>query len=50
VLLGIGAVVVALRRLRRPHEGPPPESVSEEERQRLDAALRELEAEEETQY
>jgi cytochrome c-type biogenesis protein CcmH len=50
VLLGIGAVVVALRRLRRPHEGPPPEQVSEEERRRLDAALRELEAEEETQF
>jgi cytochrome c-type biogenesis protein CcmH len=50
VLLGIGAVVVALRRLRRPYEGPPPEQVSEEERQRLDAALRELEAEEETQF
>ena len=50
VLLGIAAVVVALRKLRRPHEGPPPEQVSEEERQRLDAALRELEAEEETQF
>ena len=50
IILGITAVVVALRRLRRPHEGPPPQQVSEEERRRLDEALRELEAEEETQF
>jgi cytochrome c-type biogenesis protein CcmH len=50
VILGIGTVVVVLRRLRRPTEGPPPGQVSDEERQRLDAALRELEAEEETQF
>jgi cytochrome c-type biogenesis protein CcmH/NrfF len=50
VILGIAAVVVVLRRLRRPHEGPPPQQVSEEERRRLDEALRELEAEEETQF
>jgi cytochrome c-type biogenesis protein CcmH len=50
VLLGIATVVIVLRRVRRPHEGPPPEQVSEEERRRLDDALRELEAEEETQF
>lgn len=50
VILGIAAVVVVLRRMRRPHEGPPPEQVSEAERLRLDEALRELEAEEETQF
>jgi len=50
VLLGIGAVVVALRKLRRPPGGAPPQQVSEDERHRLDEALRELEAEEETQF
>jgi len=50
VILGVTAVVLALRRMRRPHEGPPPEQVSEAERQRLDDALRELKAEEETQF
>ena len=48
VLLGMAAVVVVLRRIRRPRELPPPEEVSEAERQRLEEALRELEAEEET--
>ena len=47
-LLGMAAVVVVLRRIRRPRELPPPEEVSEAERQRLEEALRELEAEEET--
>ena len=48
VLLGMAAVVVVLRRIRRPRELPPPEEVSDAERQRLEEALRELEAEEET--
>ena len=47
VLLGIAAVVVVLRRLRRPHEGPAPDEVSAEENARLEAAIRELETEEE---
>jgi cytochrome c-type biogenesis protein CcmH len=50
VVLGIATVVVVLRRIRRPREGPPPEDVSPEERERLDEALRELEAEEETAF
>ena len=50
VLLGIAAVVIVLRRFRRPHGGPPPQQVSDEEKRRLDEALRELEAEEETQF
>jgi len=48
VLLGVAAVVIVLRRIRRPRELPPPEEVSEAERQQLEEALRELEAEEET--
>jgi cytochrome c-type biogenesis protein CcmH/NrfF len=47
VVLGIAAVVIVLRRLRRPKEGPPSEDVSEEESARLEQALRELETEEE---
>lgn len=47
VLGGIGAVVLVLRRLRKPKGAPPSEDVSEEERVRLDAAIRELETEEE---
>ena len=48
VLLGIATVVVVLRRLRKPPDGPPPSGdVSDEESARLDAAIRELETEEE---
>jgi cytochrome c-type biogenesis protein CcmH len=48
VVLGIALVVVVLRRLRRPRaEGPLPDEVSAEESARLDAAIRELETEEE---
>jgi cytochrome c-type biogenesis protein CcmH len=47
VLLGIGAVVVVLRRLRRPGQDPLPDDVSPEESARLEAAIRELETEEE---
>jgi cytochrome c-type biogenesis protein CcmH/NrfF len=48
VVLGIGLVVIVLRRVRRPREeGPLPDEVSAEENARLDAAIRELETEEE---
>jgi cytochrome c-type biogenesis protein CcmH len=48
VVLGIALVVVVLRRVRRPREeGPPPDEVSPEESARLEAAIRELETEEE---
>ena len=48
VVLGIALVVIVLRRVRRPREeGPPADEVSAEESARLDAAIRELEAEEE---
>jgi cytochrome c-type biogenesis protein CcmH/NrfF len=47
VVLGILAVVVVLRRVRKPHEAPPRDEVSPEESARLDAAIRELETEEE---
>jgi cytochrome c-type biogenesis protein CcmH len=48
VVLGIALVVVVLRRVRRPREeGPLRDEVSAEESARLDAAIRELETEEE---
>jgi cytochrome c-type biogenesis protein CcmH len=47
LLLGVGAVVVVLRQRRRPQDGPQAEEVSAEESARLDAAIRELETEEE---
>jgi cytochrome c-type biogenesis protein CcmH/NrfF len=47
VLLGIVAVVLVLRRVRKPRSTEPPAEVSEAESARLDAALRELETEEE---
>lgn len=50
LVLGVMGVVVGLRKMRRPREGPPPAEVSDEERSRLDAALQELEAEEETLF
>ena len=48
--LGVMGVVVVLKGMRRPRAGPAPAEVSEEERSRLDAALRDLEAEEETLF
>ena len=50
VVLGIAAVVVVLRGSRRAPQGGIPEEVSDEERHRLDEALRELEAEEEIPF
>lgn len=50
LIFGVMTVVVVLRKIRRPLEGPEPDEVSDEERARLDAALRELEAEEEVQF
>lgn len=44
---GVAVVVLVLRRLRRPRPETPPEEVSDEERARLDEALRELDTEEE---
>ena len=50
LILGVMGVVVVLKKMRRPRGGPAPAEVSDEERARLDAALRELEAEEETLF
>ena len=50
LIVGVIGVVVGLKKMRRPREGPAPAEVSDEERSRLDAALRELEAEEETLF
>lgn len=47
---GITLLVLVLRRIRRPRVETPPREVSAEERARLDAALRAIEAEEETQF
>ena len=48
VVLGVALVVVVLRRVRRPREeGALPDEVTAEESARLDAAIRELETEEE---
>ena len=47
---GVAIVIVFLRRIRKPRAGPAPSEVSDDERARIDAALRELEAEEETQF
>jgi len=48
LLLGIAVVVIVLRRMRRaPEGGAPTDEVSPEEDARLDAAIRELETEEE---
>jgi hypothetical protein len=49
-MLGVMGVVVMLNKKRRPRGGPAPAEVSDEERARLDEALRELEAEEETLF
>ena len=50
VTLGIAAVVLVLRKIRSPREELLGEDVSDEERERLNEALRELEAEEETSF
>ena len=50
VVLGVAAVVLVLSKLRSPREEPLGEDVSDEERERLANALRELEAGEETFY
>ena len=50
LILGVIGVVVMLKKMRRPRGGPAPVEVSDGERARLDAALRELEAEEETLF
>ena len=50
LILGVLTVVVVLRKMRRPQDGPLPDEVTDEERARLDAALRELDAEEEVQF
>ena len=47
---GIALLVLVLRRIRRPRAPAPAREVPPEERERLDAALRAIEAEEETQY
>ena len=49
-ILGIATVVLVLHRLRGPSDGPLADEVSDAERARLDAALHELEAEEETSF
>jgi len=50
LIMGVMGVVVVLKRMRRPRGGPAPAEVSDEERERLDVALRELEAEEDTLF
>jgi cytochrome c-type biogenesis protein CcmH/NrfF len=53
VLVGVGIVLLALRRMRRrrAEEGPPVyEAVSPEDEERLQDALRELEKEEEAPF
>ena len=50
LILGVIGVVVMLKKMRRPRGGPAPVEVSEDDRARLDAALREIEAEEETLF
>ena len=50
LILGVALVVFVLRRIRKPRGAPSASEVSDEERARLDAALRELEAEEETKF
>lgn len=49
-LLGVLAAVLALRRMRGPRRPTVPDDVSDEERDRLERALRDLEAEEETAF
>ena len=50
IVFGIVGVMVVLRRLRKPRPDGSSEAVSDEGNARLDAALRELEAEEETHF
>lgn len=50
VTLGITAVVLVLRKIRSPRAELIGEDMSDEERERLNEALRELEAEEETSF
>ena len=50
LIFGIVIVVLVLRKIRKPRGAPVTTDVSDEERARLDAALREIEAEDETRF